>query len=155
MERCSTQEWILYRQHGSQRAGALHFFYALPHRGFSTSGDRPLQGPNLSYWKSNPYLTSKFTGETDAQHPQWVVVDLKAEKAVNAIRIAWASPYATSYQVQYWVGTRALDFDAGPQGEWKIFPSGALKNAPGGTVNLKLADTPVSTEYVRILMTES
>src|ERR1700733_4624472 len=35
--------------------------YALPHRGFSTSGDRPLQGPNLSYWKSNPYLTSKFT----------------------------------------------------------------------------------------------
>src|SRR5271166_1688689 len=25
--------------------------YALPHRGFSTSGDRPLQGPNLSYWK--------------------------------------------------------------------------------------------------------
>ncbi len=51
--------------------------YALPHRGFSTSGDRPLQGPNLSYWKSNPYLTSKFTGESDALHPQWVVVDLK------------------------------------------------------------------------------
>ena len=58
--------------------------YALPHRGFSTSGDRPLQGPNLSYWKSNPYLTSKFTGENDAMHPQWVVVDLKAEKPVNA-----------------------------------------------------------------------
>ena len=37
--------------------------YALPHRGFSTSGDRPIMGPNLSYWKSNPYLTSKFTGE--------------------------------------------------------------------------------------------
>ncbi len=29
--------------------------YALPHRGFATSGDRPVQGPNLSYWKSNPY----------------------------------------------------------------------------------------------------
>jgi ACS family glucarate transporter-like MFS transporter len=55
--------------------------YALPHRGFSTSGDRPLQGPNLSYWKSNPYLTSKFTGESDALHPQWVVVDLNTEKA--------------------------------------------------------------------------
>ena len=37
--------------------------YALPHRGFATSGDRPIQGPNLSYWKTNPYLTSKFTGE--------------------------------------------------------------------------------------------
>jgi hypothetical protein len=129
--------------------------YALPHRGFSTSGDRPLQGPNLSYWKSNPYLTSKFTGENDALHPQWVIVDLQAEKPVNAIRIAWASPYATTYQVEYWVGKRALDFDEGPQGEWKTFPAGAIKNAPGGTVNLKLADAPITTRYVRVLMTES
>ncbi len=129
--------------------------YALPHRGFSTSGDRPLQGPNLIYWKSNPYLTSKFTGESDALHPQWVVVDLQAEKPVNAIRIAWASPYATTYQVEYWVGKRALDFDEGPQGEWRTFSAGAIKNAPGGTVNLKLADAPVNTQYVRVLMTES
>src|SRR5882757_43428 len=35
--------------------------YALPHRGFSTSGDRPMQGPTPTYWKSNPYLTRKFT----------------------------------------------------------------------------------------------
>ena len=129
--------------------------YALPHRGFATSGDRPVQGPNLTYWKSNPYLTSKFTGERDALHPQWVVVDLQAEKPVSAIRIAWASPFATSYQVEYWVGTDALDFDGGPKGEWKVFPSGALKNAQGGTVTLKVSDAPVSTRYVRILMTES
>jgi hypothetical protein len=129
--------------------------YALPHRGFSTSGDRPLQGPNLSYWKSNPYLTSKFTGESDALHPQWVVVDLQAEKPVDAIRIAWASPYATTYQVEYWVGKRALDFDEGPQGEWKTFSAGAIKSAQGGTVNLKLAEAPITTQYVRVLMTES
>ena len=55
------------------------FAYALPHRGFATSGDRPVPGPNLSYWKSNPYLTNKFTSESDALHPQWVVVDLKVE----------------------------------------------------------------------------
>ena len=114
--------------------------YALPHRGFSTSGDRPVQGPNLSYWKSNPYLTSKFTGESDALHPQWVVVDLKAEKPVSAVRIAWASPYATTYQVEYWVGKRALDFDAGPQGEWKTFPSGAVEGrARAAPSTLKLA----------------
>jgi hypothetical protein len=129
--------------------------YALPHRGFSTSGDRPLQGPNLTYWKSNPYLTSKFTGESDALHPQWVIVDLNSEKSVDAIRIAWESPYATTYKVEYWVGKRALDFDLGPDGEWKTFPSGAIKNAQGGTANLKLADAPVSTQYIRILMTES
>jgi F5/8 type C domain len=129
--------------------------YALPHRGFATSGDRPLQGPNLTYWKSNPYLTNRFTGENDALHPQWVVVDLQAEQPLSAVRIAWASPYATTYQVEYWVGTNALDFDGGPNGEWKVFPSGALKNAQGGTVTLKVSDAPVATRYVRILMTES
>src|ERR1700722_1222203 len=129
--------------------------YALPHRGFSTSGDRPIMGPNLSYWKSNPYLTRKFTGEKDSLHPQWGIVDLKAEKPVSAIRILWASPYATTYQVEYWVGKRALDFDAGPAGEWKTFPSGVVKSSEGGSVSLKLAETPVSTQYVRVLMTES
>jgi F5/8 type C domain len=129
--------------------------YALPHRGFATSGDRPMPGPNLTYWKSNPYLTNKFTGESDALHPQWVVVDLKVEKSINAIRLAWASPYATTYQVEYWTGGDALDFDLGPKGEWKAFPSGAVKNGKGGTVTLKLADAPVSTRFLRILMTES
>jgi F5/8 type C domain len=129
--------------------------YSLPHRGFSTSGDRPLQGPNLTYWKSNPYLTSKFTGESDALHPQWVVVDLQAEKPVNAIRIAWANPFAVTYEVQYWIGKRALDFDEGPDGEWKSFSAGSIRKAQGGTVSLKLADTPVHAQYVRILMTES
>jgi hypothetical protein len=129
--------------------------YGLPHRGFSTSGDRPLQSPNLSYWKSNPYLTSKFTGESDALHPQWVVVDLNAEAPVNALRIVWASPYAVTYNAEYWVGKRALDFDGGPQGEWKTFPSGAIKNAQGGTAILKLADAPINTQFLRILMTES
>ncbi|HVP47589.1 MAG TPA: discoidin domain-containing protein [Bryobacteraceae bacterium] len=129
--------------------------YALPHRGFSTSGDRPAQGPNLIYWKSNPYLTSKFTGESDSLHPQWVVVDLRAEKPVSAVRIAWASPYATTYRVEYWVGKDALDFDSGPQGEWKTFPAGSMKNAKGGTVTLKLAEAPVATRFLRVLLTES
>jgi hypothetical protein len=129
--------------------------YALPHRGFATSGDRPVPGPNLSYWKSNPYLTSKFTGESDAMHPQWVVVDLKVEKPVSAVRIQWENPYATHYQVEYWTGTDALDFDAGPKGEWKIFPSGMVKNGRGGTATLKLNGAPVQPRFVRILMTDS
>src|SRR6195256_2502445 len=129
--------------------------YALPHRGFSTSGDAPVPGPNLSYWKSNPYLTSRFTGESDALHPQWVVVDLQSAKSVSAVRIAWASPYAVTYQIEYWEGKDALDFDRGPDGQWKTFPSGQIKNAPGGSLTLKLADAPVSTQFVRVLMTES
>ena len=129
--------------------------YALPHRGFATDGDRPVQGPNLTYWKSNPYLTSKFTGESDALHPQWVVVDLKSTKMLNAVQIEWASPYAATYQVEYWDGTKALDFDDGPKGEWKVSAPAVVKNGQGGTVVIKVSDGPVATQYLRVLMTKS
>jgi hypothetical protein len=129
--------------------------YALPHRGFSTSGDRPIEGPNLTYWKSNPYLTSKFTGESDALHPQWVVEDLQSAHPISAARMRWASPYATTYQVEYWIGKDALDFDHGPDGEWKPFPRGRIDHATGGAVTLNLAGVPIVTRYIRILMTES
>ena len=129
--------------------------YALPHRGFSTSGDEPVRGPNLTYWKSNPYLTSKFTGESDTLHPQWVVVDMKSEHPVNAIHIGWKDPFAKAYEIQYWVGKNALDFDAGPDGAWKRFASGSVRNATGGPVTIHLRADAVETRYVRIWMTES
>ena len=112
--------------------------YGLPHRGFATSGDTPIPVPDPSYWKSNPYLTSRFTGERDEQHPQWVIEDLKAEQPINAVHILWRNPFATTYQVEYWVGKDALDFDRGPKGKWKVFPGGALSGAKGGEVTLKL-----------------
>jgi hypothetical protein len=126
--------------------------YSLPHRGFSR-GRTP--GGNLIYWKSNPYLTSKFTGESDGLHPQWAVVDLRGEKAVDAVRIAWAEPYAKVYQVQYWVGQNPLDFDGGPKGEWKTSPSAVIHDGRGGTVMVKLAEAPVNARYLRLWMTES
>ena len=129
--------------------------YALPHRGFASDGDRPIQGPNLTYWKSNPYLTSKFTGESDYLHPQWVVADLKNEKQVNAVRIQWAAPFAKKYQVEYWSGTDALDFDGGPKGEWKTTAAATIAKGEGGVALVRLADAPVSTRYIRVLMSES
>ena len=129
--------------------------YALPHRGFSTSGDRPIDGPNLIAWKSNPYLSSKFTGESDAQHPQWVVEDLLTPRPVNAVRIEWKNPYATTYRLEYWIGKDALDFDHGPDGEWKAFPNGAVHHGTGGAVTVKLAESPVTTRFIRVWMTES
>ena len=50
--------------------------------------------------------------------------------------------------------TRSISI-AVPQGSWKTFPNGSLKNAKGGTVTLKLSDAPVTTQYIRVLMTES
>ncbi len=135
--------------------------YALPHRGFTRNGgteddgfSRLNDGDLKSYWKSNPYLTSGFTGESDELHPQWIVIDLEAKKSVNTMKIDWAEPYARVYQVQYWVGTGdAMDEQA--SGEWKTFRRGDIHNAKGGSVTLKLADAPVELRYVRVLMTQS
>jgi hypothetical protein len=71
--------------------------YSLQHRGFTRNSGTEFDGYSRlddgdleTYWKSNPYLTEPFTGEDDAMHPQWVVIDLGAKHDVNAIRLAWA-----------------------------------------------------------------
>src|ERR1035437_4750263 len=75
--------------------------YRLPHRGFTRNDgtdnagySRLTDGDAKTYWKSNPYLTERFTHESDALHPQWVIVDLAQLQLVDAMRIAWANPYA-------------------------------------------------------------
>jgi hypothetical protein len=135
------------------------FAYPLPHRG-NTRGDdsnnkysRLTDGDPASYWKSNPYLTKKFTKEDDALHPQWIVIDFDTPQDISAIRIVWANPYARNYVVQYWVGENALDKQR--SGLWSAFPSGEVQDGKGGTVLLKLSSLPVKTRYLRIWMTES
>jgi hypothetical protein len=118
--------------------------YALPHRGFTTDqGDsatysRLDDGDPNSYWKSNPYLTSRFTDESDALHPQWVVVDLGEGQRVNDVRIDWGNPYATRYSFAYWAGDDPIN-DPG-HGAWKAFPP---------------HHAAVRARYVRVLMTQS
>src|ERR1700687_450970 len=132
------------------------YSYSLPHRDFMTSGDSPRVAVFQSYWKSNPPRPSHCTGESDALHPQWVVIDMGTARAVNAIHIQWVNPYAVVYVVQYWVGdNNAMDWDMGPNGMWKAFSSGAVLNGSGGEVRLKLSDDPVTTRFVRVLMSKS
>jgi len=135
------------------------FGYSLPHRG-STRSDasqgkysRLTDGDPASYWKSNPYLTMKFTGEEDARNPQWIVVDFETPQEIDGIRIAWGNPYARKYTVEYWVGEDAFSKPLG--GAWLFFPAGDVRDGKGGTAALKLSDAPVKTRYVRIWMTES
>ncbi len=75
--------------------------YGLPRRGFTRNDgtenvgfSRLTDGDQATFWKSNPYLTQRFTGESDALHPQWVVLDLGQTQAVNSIRIAGGEPFA-------------------------------------------------------------
>lgn len=132
--------------------------YPLPHRGATrndgtdaTGYGRLTDGDLNSYWKSNPYLTRSFTGEDD--HPQWVVIDLANSLPINALRIAWADPYAKRYRVQYWTGEQPIQQPT--KGSWITFSGGAVDNGQGGTVTLPLSPGPMPVRYLRIWMTDS
>ena len=135
--------------------------YPLPHRGVTrndgtdTAGySRLTDGDPATYWKSNPYLTKAFTGEDDDRHPQWVTVDLAGTLPVDAIRIAWAEPFARRYLVQYWTGT-ADPLKQPTKGTWVTFPGGHVGEGIGGTVTLALAPSPLPVRHLRLRMTES
>lgn len=150
--------------------------YAIEHRG-TTRGDesagrysRLTDGDTQTYWKSDPYLASRFTGEDDALHPQWVVIDFDAPQWIDAVRIAWGQPFARKYEIQYWAGPASNPAGAAAgastanlrdpmteptAGVWTQFPRGAVTGGSGGMVTLRLADAPVRTRFLRIWMTES
>lgn len=136
------------------------FGFRLAHRGTTRSdsgqfeSSRMTDGDPDTYWKSNPYLTSKFTGEPDSANPQWVVIDFAFFQEIDAIQIAWANPYATKYVVEYWTG-REDALTKPLAGTWVKFPGGEVTGATGGNKVLRLADHPISTRFVRIWMTES
>jgi hypothetical protein len=134
--------------------------YPLPHRGVTrddgsdTVGySRLTDGDSDSYWKSNPYLTQAFTGEDDAHHPQWVILDLASKQDITAIRIAWTEPYATKYLVQYWTGDDPIRKPTA--GVWQSFPGGVVSEGKGGNAALQLVTAPLTVQYIRILMTAS
>ena len=143
----------------SSRPITRSFGYNLPHRGVtanqgSSGGYSALDDGDLAtYWKSNPYLSEHFTGESDTLHGQWVVVDLGSKAEVNAIRIAWANPYAVRYKVQYWTGSDAFNDPA--HGKWVNFPGGRVTSGTGGTVTLRLSKGAIQAEFVRVWMTVS
>jgi F5/8 type C domain len=134
--------------------------YALPRRGFTrndgtdNSGfSRLTDGDLNTFWKSNPYLTQHFTGESDALHPQWIVLDLAQPQPIDSIRIAWAEPYATHYAVQYWSGDDPIKSPT--RGVWQTFQQGAVNAGKGRTETLRLVNAPVIARFIRIWMTES
>jgi hypothetical protein len=135
--------------------------YGLPRRGFTRNDgtenagfSRLTDGDLNSFWKSNPYLTQRFTGESDALHPQWIVLDLAQVQQVDSIRIAWGEPYARKYAVQYWTGGDD-PIHAPTRGIWQTFLQGTANDGWGKTETLRLSGSPVPVRFVRIWMTES
>ncbi len=145
--------------------------------GFSRLDDGSLG----TFWKSNPYLDPFYThersaapgangrparrgagghvesavdgagGQVDA-HPQWVLVDFSYHRPVDAVRIAWGTPYATRFRVQWWQGPEALYQAGHAPGRWREFPRSAFAGH-GGVQTLSLAVRPLSARFVRVLMT--
>jgi hypothetical protein len=133
--------------------------YRLPRRGFTHDQgndddySRLDDGDLGAFWKSNPYLTQAYTGDSDQLHPQWVLFDLKKKSAVNAAKIWWGDPYAVQYAVQYWTGDDPIWNPA--HGAWVTFPDGAVSHGSGGVVTLSLGEPPKPVRYLRVVMTAS
>jgi hypothetical protein len=134
--------------------------YGLPRRGFTRNDgtenagfSRLTDGDLDSFWKSNPYLTQHFTGESDALHPQWVVLDLAQMQQVNSIRIVWGGPFAKRYVVQYWTGEDPIH--APTRGVWQTFLQGTVNGGKGATETIRLRGSAAPVRFVRIWMTES
>jgi hypothetical protein len=139
----------------------VSYGYRLPRRGntIDQANDdgysRVTDGDETSFWKSNPYLYSHFTGESKDAHPQWVVIDLGASKPVNAIRIHWAAPYATRYRVECWPGDDPMHVRPDDDDDWQPFANGNIDNARGGEELVRIAERPRSVQFVRIVMSRS
>jgi hypothetical protein len=137
------------------------FGYRLPRRGSTIDQaendgySRLDDGDESTFWKSNPYLDTHFTGIDNALHPQWVLIDLGKRRSVNALRILWGEPYATRFEVQYWDGKDRDYLNDLTAGTWRAFEFGHIRNCQGGDTLLRLGDTPVSVRFVRILLTAS
>jgi hypothetical protein len=138
----------------------MSYGYPLPHRGNTRNNgashgySRLTDGDAATYWKSNPYLSSEFTGENDTLHPQWMVMDFGTPQSIDAIRISWADPYAIKLIVQYWSGGDD-PMNKPVAGLWNTFPQGDISNGKGGSPLLRLATQPIRARFLRILMTES
>jgi len=135
--------------------------FRLPRRGSTTDQanndgySRIDDGDARTFWKSNPYLDAFYTGEDNAKHPQWFVIDLAKVQPLDTIRIRWGVPWATRFSVEYWNGPDAIYINENAPGRWETFPDGAFKAGKGGESLVRLSPTPLKARFVRVVMTES
>ena len=58
------------------------------------------------------------------------MIGFDKKESIDAIRIAWAEPYAQIYEVQYWMGDGDA-MDEQDKGAWKTFSSGSVTDGKG------------------------
>jgi hypothetical protein len=144
---------------------SVSYGYRLPRRGntFDEANNdgysRIDDGDVSTFWKSNPYLDSEFTGESNNTHAQWVVIDLGTEKMIDAISIRWGKPFATEFTVDYGTSPVYPYFETSGYYEidslqlWRPFPNHDFSNSSSGNVVVRLANKLVKARLIRIRMT--
>lgn len=147
----------------------VSYGYMLPRRGNTIDQanndgySRLTDGDTSTFWKSNPYLDSRYTGEAPDRHPQWVVIDMEHAEDVDIVGIRWGTPFATRYDIQYWPGEQPKGPDDNTDdGGWRTFDTGAVNGVmhggvlgAGGDVRIQVAARPVRTRWIRILLRTS
>lgn len=141
----------------------LSYGYELPRRGntIDQANDegysRLDDGDRESFWKSNPYLSREFTGESDSRHPQWIVIEFAAPETINAVRLLWGEPFARRYRIQYGGFDDVSDIALNPRGTWRDFPHGIVAESanPNREGLVCLSQKRIRTRWLRILMDES
>ena len=145
---------------------SLSYGYSLPRRGntidqaTNAGYSRIDDGDRDTFWKSNPYLDRRFTGEDNTLHPQWIVIDFQRPVPINAIEILWGQPFAETFRIEYGNFDDVSDIALNTPGMWKDFPTsvfaGGVSRAPkfkGDT--LRVSGNPIRVRWLRIVMTQS
>lgn len=136
--------------------------YALPRRGntidqANNSGySRIDDGNPATFWKSNPYLCRPFVPEN---HPQWIVVGFPKPVAIDSIQIDWGALWAHRFSVEYWSNPDGTVLDSindtlDSDGAWHPFAGGEDVVGREGWETLRIAPTPGTVQYIRILLKE-
>lgn len=137
----------------------ISYGYFLPRRGNTHDNandngySRIDDGDTATFWKSNPYLDHRFTGEADSLHPQWIVIDLGRARPVNTLRIQWADPYALSFRLDYADDIGDDYFDPHKPDLWH--PLTSYTNPAGGMQSITFAQKPLLLRFLRISMNQS
>lgn len=135
--------------------------YFLPRRGNTVDQannkgySRLDDGNHNTFWKSNPYLDENYTHEPNTEHPQWAVVDLGKLMDVNAVRINWGNPYASSIKVEYALDIGSDYFEPFQPGLWHSFSSGDITDQKGENKIVSVSDKPVKARLIRINLMQS
>lgn len=143
---------------------SLSYGYTLPRRGNTIDQANDVGFSRLddadetTFWKSNPYLDQAFTRESNALHPQWIVIEFQQPQSINALRINWAEPFAKQFRIQYANFDDVSDIALSVPGTWKDFPHGSgeisLAQSRDSRV-LRVSPLPIKARWLRILLTES